>query len=92
MEKLTRNQAIERVGEKAVIDVEAKNCEPTGRLQSCWDDTIEYMASVICKEDGYDVCLDVYYYPEKKSFIDSDGEPIEDLGNINWQIAHYEIQ
>jgi hypothetical protein len=40
---------------------------------------------------GYDVFLEAYYYPDQSEFLDADGEPIEDLGNIDWEIDRYVI-
>lgn len=31
------------------------------------------------------------YHVMDDEFIDSDGEPINDLSNIDWQISHYLI-
>lgn len=87
MEHLTREQAVERVGEQNVSRVESENCE--------WYQGDEYQtwrASVICKgagEDGVDVSLYAVYHVYDYEFLDSDGDPIEDLSNIDWQIDHY---
>lgn len=90
---VSRREAIKRVGLDNVLKVEAENCEPTNRLQDDNDTTIEYKASIACKElvTGYDVILEAYYYPDKSEFYGPDGEPIEDLGNIDWEIDRYVI-
>jgi len=94
---MTRTQAIERLivyglaeqeAEALVTEAEEANCEPTGRLQNDNDTTVECKASAIT--NGGRNGVDVYYYPEEEEFTDSFGEPVEDWGNINWQIDHYQ--
>jgi hypothetical protein len=89
--EVSRNEAIKRLGLKAVEAVEKENCEPTNRVQDDNDTTIEYAASVVRMIDGHQVVLTAYYYPDESEFYGADGEPIEDLGNIDWKIARYEI-
>jgi hypothetical protein len=90
---VSRREAIKRVGLDNVLKIESENCEPTNRLLGDGDTTIEYKASIACKElgTGYDVILEAYYYPDQSEFLDADGEPIEDLGNIDWEIDRYVI-
>jgi predicted DNA-binding protein len=90
---VSRREAIKRVGLDNVLKVESENCEPTNRLQDENNTTIEYKASIACKElgTGYDVILEAYYYPDESEFLDANGEPIEDLGNIDWEIDRYVI-
>jgi hypothetical protein len=73
--------------EALVTKAEETNCEPTSRLQDDNDTTIEYKASA--SADGGRTGVDVFYYPEEAEFTDSFGEPVEDLGNIDWKIDHY---
>lgn len=92
MEKgnLTREQAVEEVGEEAVKAVEAKNCEPTNRVGyngACQGDaSCEWSASVRVG----DVVLTAYYYTNNEqdaAMAAQDG----DGSAIDWEIAGYEI-
>lgn len=86
--KLTRDQAIALVGEKAVLGAESKNCEPTGRLQTDGDDSVEFSASVACNDaEGSAVVVTAYYYPTQEQ-LDNAGD---DLSNVEWVIAGYEV-
>jgi hypothetical protein len=94
MEHLTREQAVEQVGEDAVNEVEGENCEPTSRLMpDHMRDIIEWNASVTCESliTGEDIVLTAYYYTTKDELLDSDGEPLDDLSNVNWVIDHYTV-
>lgn len=92
---LTREQAIEMVGESAINEVERKNCEPTCRVGyngACQDDDLcEWSASVACKnKDGDDVILTAYYYTsneDDKIMAENSG----DGSYIDWEIAGFEI-
>jgi hypothetical protein len=77
----------EKNAEELIKKAETENCEPTGRIQGENETTIEYKASAT--HDGR-TGVEVFYYPEKSEFTDTLGEPVEDLGNINWVIDHYE--
>lgn len=94
MKHLTREEAIEKVGLENVEDVETENGEPTSRLMPDGDTRIEYSASVFCPgrgEDGVDVTLTAFYYPDESEFLDADGEPLEDLSLIDWEIEFYTV-
>jgi hypothetical protein len=85
---LTRDQAIAQVGEKAVLGVESKNCEPTGRLQTDGDGTVEFSASVACNDaEGSPVVITAYYYPTQEQLDDAG----DDLSNVGWVIDGYEV-
>ena len=93
---MNRTQAIVRLieygltaddAEALVSKAEADQCEPTSRLQDDNDTTIEYKGSAVTNDGRNGV--DVFYYPEEEEFTDAFGEPVEDLGNIDWQIDHY---
>lgn len=86
--QLTREQAIEIVGEKAVDKVERQNCDFTGRLMDDCDDRVEFAASISAKNtDGDDVTLVAYYYPTQ-SELDAAGD---DLGDVDWVVEGFEI-
>lgn len=93
---LTREQAIEIVGEDAVNCVESDNCEPTNRVGyngACQDDALtEWRASKDATDmDGEDVVLSVYYYTtheDDQRMADADG----DGSAIDWDIAGYEVE
>lgn len=87
---LTREQAVEIVGEIAVSKAEEKNCEPTNRVGyngACQGDELtEWSASVAVGDDT----LTVYYYTSNEDdqiMADNDG----DGSYIDWVVAGYEI-
>ena len=89
---LTREEAIAIVGLESVEKAESKNCEPTNRVGyngACQgDDLIEWSAGAAAKDqDGTAVVVTVYYYTTQDE-IDAAGD---DLGNVNWVIAGYEV-
>lgn len=89
---LTREQAVAIVGEAAVDQAEAKGCEPTGRVGynggTQGDDLIEWAAGVSCKDtNGFACVVRAYYYTTQEE-IDEAGD---DLSNVDWQIAGYEV-
>lgn len=86
---MTREEAVALVGEKAVLAAESKNCEPTGRLQTDGDDSVEFSASVDCNDaEGCSCVITVYYYPTQEQ-LDNAGD---DLSNVAWVIAGYEVR
>jgi hypothetical protein len=97
MEKgsLTREEAIAKVGESAVVAVEKENSQPTNRVGyngvSMNDDECEFASSVIAEDaDGDEVTLVAYYYisnEDEQIMVDNDG----DGSYINWTIAGYEV-
>lgn len=89
---LTRDEAIALLGTAAIGALERENCEPTSRLMPEPNTTQEWVSKIGIKLGDYDISLLAYYYPENSDFFGDDGELIEDLSNINWQIDHYEIQ
>lgn len=89
---LTRAQAVAIVGETAVAQAEAANCEPTNRVGyngAIQDDSlIEWSASAAAEDnDGTECSVKVYYYTTQAE-IDAAGD---DLSNVNWEIAGYEV-
>ena len=92
--KLTRNQAVQIVGETAVAQAERDNCEPTNRVGyngACQGDaTIEWRGSAVALDkDGEECTVSVYYHTTQDE-VDAAGE---DLSNIKWlnAISHYTI-
>jgi len=93
---LSREQAVEIVGEAAVDAVERKNCEPTGRVGyngACQgNEECEWSASVACNDgDGLDVTLTAYYYTTNEQdqlMAECDG----DGSVIDWEINGFSIE
>ena len=91
MEKgnLTRQDAINQAGLAAVEKVEHQCCEPTNRVgyngAIQGDDLIEWSASV--QIDDTACTLTAYYYTTQDE-LDAAGD---DLSNVDWTIAGYEI-
>lgn len=85
MTKLTREQAVQSVGEAAVSAVEARNCDFTNRVTN--DGTVEFRASIGAVEDGEDVTLCVYYYQDAEAV-----QAAEELDQLRWVIDHYTVQ
>lgn len=88
---LTREQAIELVGEAAVTKVDAENCDFTNRVgfngSVQGDDEVEFSASVSCEDKGgYEVSLVAYYYQDAKAV-----DATDDLGSLDWQVEGYEV-
>lgn len=88
--KCNRDEAVKLVGESHVDAVERTNCE---YYSNDGMGTQHWTAHELCEgkgEDGIDVTLTAHYFVDDDEFF-SDGEPIEDLSNIDWQIAYYTI-
>lgn len=89
---LTREQAVAIVGEAAVSKAEATNCEPTNRVGyngACQGDAeIEWSGSASVEDkDGTDCTVTAYYYTSQEEI----NEAGDDLSNVNWTIAGYEV-
>lgn len=83
MNYLTREEAIQQAGLKAVEAVESMNCEPTNRLTD--DGTMEFRASIeIDVEEG--TRLEAYYYQDEEVAMET-----EDLSDLQWEIHGYRI-
>jgi hypothetical protein len=88
---MTREQAIALVGESEVDRLERENCEPTSRCQTDGDEAVEFSASIITKDTkGEDFTLVAYYYQDQESLDGPDGEGVEDLSNLDWEINGFE--
>lgn len=95
MEKgsLTRQQAVARVGEAAVLRAESEGCEPTGRVgyngAMHGDDLTEWRASAqAVDEEGIECSVYVYYYTDN----DRDERMGQGDADIEWEIAGYEVE
>jgi len=90
MNKLTREQAIEKVGIEAVEKVDAENCEPTNRVGfngDCQgDDLTEWSASI---KVGDSVLVAYYYTSNEQDQVMADYDG--DGSAIDWTIDHYAI-
>jgi hypothetical protein len=90
--KLTRAEAIAVVGKEAIDKLDSINCEPTSRLQTDGDDSVEWCASMRTSDsNGERVTVEAYYYltPEQiQHMADCDG----DGSSIDWEIVGYEIE
>lgn len=86
MRNLTREQAVHAVGTEVVDKLDGLNCEPTNRLQKDGDDSVEYSASLDIGEEYGRMTLTAYYYQSC-----SDLARFEDLSNLEWVVAHYEL-
>ena len=92
--RLTREQAVEIVGEAAVDAAERKNCEQTGRF--CYngacqgDDWCEWRSSVDgIDKDGIDCAVSVYYYTSNQQ--DALMAETGDSGVNDWMIEGYAV-
>lgn len=84
--KLTREQAVAQVGSEAVDKVDAENCDFTNRLLPD-NSRVEFSASVPCEDkDGYECTLLAYYYQDADDLVG-----VEDLSDLTWTIAGYEV-
>lgn len=89
---LTREQAMEIVGDAAVLKVDDKSCDFTNRVgyngSVQGDDEVEFSAATPCEaQDGTEVVLVAYYYQTATDVDGADG----DLGSLDWKIEGYEI-
>jgi hypothetical protein len=77
---LTREEAVAQVGEQAVAQVEAQNCDFTNRvMESGW---VEFSASIKLGEET----MTAYYYQTQAAI-----EAAEDLGSLTWEVEGYEV-
>lgn len=89
---LTRAEAVAIVGAEAVAKAEAANCEPTNRVGyngACQgDELIEWSASASAQDKDGTACTVTAYYYTSQDEIDAAGD---DLSNVDWVIAGYEV-
>jgi len=93
---LTRNEAIELAGVAAVEDLDAVDCQPTGRVQCDGDTDVEYAASIGIPDpegyyDGDDTRTLTAYYYTTPSDMDAIAAAGGDESVIDWVIHGYEI-
>lgn len=90
--KCNREEAVKIVGEKHVDAVERHNCE---YYREDGMGTQHWTAHEGCPgkgEDGVDVTITAHYFVTDDEFINPiDGEPYDDLSNIDWRISYYTI-
>lgn len=85
--KMTREQAADIVGSSAIEQLDGIGCDFTGRVQTDGDTTVEFSASIKCRNiDGDEVTLTAFYYQDVESVRDC-----EDLANLRWEVHGYEI-
>jgi hypothetical protein len=89
---LTRAEAVAIVGEAAVARAEAANCEPTNRVgyngSIQGEDLIEWSGSASAEDTDGTACTVTAYYYTTQDEIDAAGD---DLSNVDWNIAGYEV-
>ena len=87
--KLSRDHVVALFGEEVIAKLDAEPCEPTSRLQTDGDDSVEYSATIRVKHEDY-TYVTAYYYttPEQEQrMADCDG----DGSVIDWEIEGYDI-
>jgi hypothetical protein len=92
MKQYTREEAIQLVGIEAVKAVEKENCEwdsGGGEAMGIHDTVQTWRATSKLPEDSQWQCIYSVYYVHDEEFINSFGDPIDDLSDINWRIDHY---
>lgn len=89
---LTRAEAVAIVGEEAVDKAEAANCEPTNRVgyngAIQGDELIEWSGSASAEDKNGIACTVTAYYYTTQEEVDAAGD---DLSNVAWEIAGYEV-
>jgi len=84
---LTREQAIKETSAELVDRLDNEHCEPTSRLMPDGCELVEFAASVHIPEtdEQYAGTLTAYYYQTQ------DESNVEDLSDLDWEIAGYEV-
>jgi len=82
---MSRDQAIEAVGIKAVEAVENENCDFTNRVQTDGDTGVEFSACASIEHNDYNHII-AYYYIEQ-----DDLDAAESLDDLSWSIEGYEL-
>ena len=85
---MTREELIQKVGIEYVDALENEACEPTSRLiydafEPEHAGMVEFQ-SCIETEKGL---ISAYYYQKAE-----DMEGVDDLGDLNWEVDHYEYE
>lgn len=88
--KYTKTQAVEIVGSKVVEEVEALNCEPTGRvIYPAFEPEHEGMqefSATLSLEDGGRITA--YYYQSDEDLEEYN----DDISMLVWEVEHFEIE
>lgn len=86
---LTREQAIEAVGEEVMAQLDMEECFPTDRVQPDGDDSIEYRATIRVSGNEFVERISAYFYLDPETVENS--EP--SMFDVNWDkaFAGYEI-
>jgi len=86
---LSREQAIDLVGQASVEALDNEHCEPTSRLLPGEDPDSEFVASVKCEWDGQPARLRAIYFQSADEMlkIPEDG----DMSVLDWEIDHYRL-
>lgn len=89
--KLTRDEAIAVVGAEAISKLDGINCEPTSRLQTDGDDSVEWSVYILTpNKSGERVTVEAYYYltpDQMQTMAERDG----DGSSVDWVVEGYEI-
>lgn len=88
--KLTREQAVELAGIDYVLEAEKDNCEFTSRLTNGteWDGYDEFAGvSSVIESGDFEGCRvrAIYFQPVELT------KNCEDLGSLDWEVSHYQI-
>ena len=88
---LTREQAVEIVGESLVDSLDKENCDFTNRVgfngSTQGDGEVEFAASVIGQDKSGDEVTVVAYYYQDAEAVDA----TDDLGSLDWKIEGYKV-
>ncbi len=85
---MTRDEAVTKVGEKAVSELDGMACDFTGSLMDDSDSRVEFRATLKTPEDEEYYGVSAYYYQERD---DVDALPDGDLSGLTFVVDHYEV-
>jgi hypothetical protein len=89
---MTREQAVALVGASEVNRLEREDCDYTNRVQTDGDEAVEFSASIDTRDArGEALTLVAYYYQDQENLNGPDGEGVEDLGTLDWEINGFEV-
>jgi hypothetical protein len=86
---LTREHAVDIVGEEIIKKVESENCDFSGRSLRDWETEQEFKAAVPVVIDGYKYHVVMYYFVDREEVARA-----EELENLDWENCrkHYQIE
>lgn len=91
-DNLTREQAIEIVGEEAVKAVDNVNCEPTSRKIDGDEPPVEFAASINCTDkNGEPTRLTAIYFQSHEAMEEAAEKYDGDLSSLDWEVDHYRV-